>query len=317
MFRSTFTEGEKAWFNYESYPLLDIYKSLQKRIIDSYGPSQYIVELYSKKVKRRIYPITEDYLEKNQEVAKQNVALLKNAMELWRTAIRTSDAILPILYHYSWHCFNSFFLYSFFRWEPQHSGSHGIFINEWSENVLDIQIKFLEDGIFQRLVDSLTLLGVPLAFSSVIPVFEGDQLVFDINRHYLPSSSKSLTVKKLLCFEPIQYGNELMSHKDKLIYCPHLGNFENSITFPNIALKKYIIIFIASSIARYRPVFWNSIITGETYERSQFATNYRSSLVNYTLDSEEGTLNQISRLLGYMSNRNKITLINYSKLLKE
>ena len=80
-----------------------------------YTPFHKSVEIYSEKVKREVFPITEEYLKKNPEVSKQNVALLKNAMELWREATHTTDAVAPIRYHYSWHCFNSFFIYTFFQ----------------------------------------------------------------------------------------------------------------------------------------------------------------------------------------------------------
>ena len=147
MFQSTVEEAKKAWFFYEPLTLLHSYKELLKQIIDVYTPYKYIVERYSKKVNRTIYPITEQYLKEKPEVAEQNIMLLKNAMELWRTASQTSDAVAPILYHYSWHCFNSFFTYTFFRWDPQHAGSHGISIpsETLTESIKEIKIRFREE----------------------------------------------------------------------------------------------------------------------------------------------------------------------------
>jgi hypothetical protein len=39
---------------------------------------------------RAIHPISVEYLDKNPEVAEENVALLKNAIELWRSAAQTN-----------------------------------------------------------------------------------------------------------------------------------------------------------------------------------------------------------------------------------
>lgn len=298
MFRSTLEEAEKAWFYYEPLTLLYSYKSLQKRIIDVYAPYRYIVKRYSKKVRRKIYPVTEEYLEENPEVAEQNVALLKNAMELWRVASQTTDAVAPMLYHYSWHCFNSLFAYTFFRWEPQHARSHGIRISRWSDNIGEITIQFLKQGgLFQRLIDTWTLLGTSPAFSPFIPMFEGDEIKFIPNTHYLLNGSNYLSVEQLLTFNSADYERTLHSDlRKKLINCPVL---QNSISAPTDDLKSYLIVFAASNLARYRPILWNSVLVGENAVQSSFALHSRKALMEYTLGvpATTGLLYQISQLL--------------------
>lgn len=305
MFQSTVEEAKKAWFFYEPLTLLHSYKELLKQIIDVYTPYKYIVERYSKKVNRTIYPITEQYLKEKPEVAEQNIMLLKNAMELWRTASQTSDAVAPILYHYSWHCFNSFFTYTFFRWDPQHAGSHGISIpsETLTESIKEIKIRFREEkdevtrGLFQRLIDTWILLGASPAFSPFLPVFKSNEIGFIPNTQYLLSSSHSLPVKRLLTLNCVDYERKLYSDlRKKLINCPVLMN---SISAPTRNLKSYLIIFVASSLARYRPILWNSVLIGRNSVQSNFALYFRNALMEYTIGQTwtSGLLYQISQLL--------------------
>ena len=303
MFRSTIEEAEKAWFFYEPLTLLHTYKGLLKLIIDAYSPYRNIAESYSRKVNRRVYPITEEYLEEKPEVVEQNVALLKNAIELWRTASRTSDAVAPMLYHYSWHCFNSFFIYTFFRWEPKHARSHGIRISRWSDNIEEIEIEFLKQGLFQRLIDTWALLGTSLVFSPFLPIFENDEINFVSNNYYLLNTFNHLKVKQLLNFDSGDFERKL--HLDlgkKLINCPVLMN---SIYLPTDDIRSYLVIFVASNLARYRPILWNSVLIGENAVQSNFALNFRSALMEYTLGAHptSGLLYQTSQLLRGIMNR--------------
>jgi len=303
MFRSTLEEAEKAWFFYETLTLLYPYKSLQERIIEVYAPYRYIVEHYSEKVRHKVYPIEEEYIEENTEVAEENVALLKNAIELWRVASRTSDAVAPILYHYSWHCFNSFFVYTLFRWESQHVQSHGIRISKWSDDIENIEIQFLKQGIFQRLIDTWTLLGASSAFSPFLPISDDNKIDFIPNKYYLLKNSNYLSLNQLLSFNSGDFERTLYSElKEKLINCPFLIN---SISLPTDSLKSYLIIFIASSLARYRPILWNSVLTGKKPEQSTFAIHSRDALMDYTMGivPTGGLLYQISRLFRDIANR--------------
>jgi len=310
MFRSAVEAAEKAWFFYEPFTLHSYYRSFQKRIIDAYAPYQHLAERYSKTVKRKVYPVTEEYLEENPEITEQNVALLKNAIELWRTASQTSDAIAPMLYHYSWHCFNSFFAYTFFRWEPLHSASHGINVpsETLSENIEEIRIRFRNEtvksetrGLFQRLIDTWTLLGASVAFSIYLPIFEDDQINFEPNKLYLLSKSNYLTLGQLLSFDPVKdyerkywktYGREKLLQNSSL---------SNSMNLPTNILKSYLVIFVASSLARYRPILWSSILIGAKPNQTTFALYSRKALLDYALYnnlvSNSSLLYQLSRLL--------------------
>ena len=116
MLDSVVEDSQKSWFSYEPLTLKTLYEHFQHQFIKSYLNYEYLVRRYRETTGREIYLLTEDHL-KNSEVSEQNIILLRNAIELWKAATKTTDAVAPILYHYSWHCFNSFFAYSFFRWQ--------------------------------------------------------------------------------------------------------------------------------------------------------------------------------------------------------
>jgi hypothetical protein len=281
LFHSVVKKDQESWFSYEPFILLSTYKVFQKRFIDAYSHYEYLVERYREVGKRAIHPISEEYLDKNPEVAEENVALLKNAIELWRSAAQTTDAIAPILFHYSWHCFNSFFVYTFFRWEPQHSQSHGIRIFNLNDNVGEIKIQFLKDGLFQRLVDAWTCMGASLAFSAYLPIFEEGKVEFQSNQIYVLQESNCLNLAQLLNFDPVKdYENVFWNTfgREKLLQNP---SFSNSMSVPTRILKNYLILFAASSIARYRPILWSSILSGETEDKTAFALAYRNALLMY------------------------------------
>jgi hypothetical protein len=204
LFQSAIEASQNSWFACEPFTLISIYKAFQKKFIDVYSPYEYIVDSYRKVTKREIYPITEKYLADNK-VAEENIVLLKNAIELWRNAAQTTDEIAPLLFHYSWHCFNSFFAYTFFRWEPQHGSSHGVEI--LSDSITDeigrIMLRFGKDrnnraerGMFQRLIDTWTLLGGSPAFGEFFPTFQEDKIGFLPNERYLLRQSRCLKEEK-------------------------------------------------------------------------------------------------------------------------
>ena len=296
MLRSAIEESSKAWLFFKPLTLLHPYKMLQKRVIEAYSPYVNIVDRYSKITKRRVQPVTEEYLKKHPEVAEQNVALLRNAIELWDTATKTSDAIAPMLYHYSWHCFNSFFMYTFFRWEPQHSKSHGVKV-VLNDNIEDIKIQILKKGIFRRLIDTWTLIGVSLAFSPFLPLYQSGKLNFTPNEKYLFNQSNELSLMKLLSFNPTDFEKALYSdRREELLNCSFLIN---PISLPTQALKSYLVLFVASNLARYRPVLWHSILTGKTPKQSDFALHSVNAVLDYTIGHDvvtTGLVYQIARL---------------------
>lgn len=275
MFRSWI--NDETWRVFETLTLLYNYEKLQKQIVNAFNPYSYVVKGYSNKCKRNVRTITHQYLRDHREVSKQNVALLKNAIELWREARRTSKAVAPVIYHYSLHCFVSFFNYTFFRWEPEHAHGHGIRISKWGNNIMDIEIEFLKQGIFQRLIDTWTLLGACLAISPFSPILEEEKIEFIPNERFLLRNSGNISLNDLLTFNSEDFEQEIKSDlHGKLINRSFLQSA------PNNSIKDYLIVFIASNLARYRPYLWNSVLIGETPEESNFGVESTKALVRTT-----------------------------------
>jgi hypothetical protein len=299
LFHSAVEASQKSWFFFEPFTLTSTYKNFQKQFITAYSKYDYTVERYRKLTGRSIYPITTEYLEEHPEVAEENVALLKNAIELWRSAAQTTDAIAPILFHYSWHCFNSFFAYTFFRWEPQHSNSHGLCVQNFTDNIAEIKINVLKDGLFHRLVDAWTCIGTSSAFSAYLPFFDGNNIEFTPNQLYLFQKSNCLTLSQLLNFNPVEdYENKYWKTygREKLLQNTSLSNSMNA---PTRILENYLTLFIASSISRYRPILWSSILLGNTDDKAAFSMAYRDSLMMYAYFDVDSLsfLNQLSSLM--------------------
>jgi len=194
-----------------------------------------------------------------------------------------------MLYHYSWHCFNSFFSYSFFKWSPVHSNSHGIRISKWSDNIDEIEIQFyIHRGLFKRFIDTWTLLGKITAFSPYFATFDDDEIIFTKNDYCLINDSHRLTVKQLLSFDSTKFEqlirSELPNNKIIRTRLEDPTRLRDQISIPTNFIKYYLILFISSSLARYRPVLWSAILAGETEEQSKFALEYRNAVSQYADD---------------------------------
>jgi len=277
MFRSFVTD--EVWRNFETLTLVHFYKEAQKQIINAFAPYGYVVNRYSEVSKYNVRAIGNQDAE-DLKVSEQNIVLLKNAIEFWRIALQTSPSVAPVLYHYSLHCFISFFSYTFFKWEPEHVRSHGIHISKWGDGIMDIEVRISKQGLFQRLIDTWTILGACLAFSRFLPSFKGNEIEFIPNRHSISSTSQSLSLEQLLAFNSDDFEREVNSDLgEKRIKCLFLSDSNHT---PTIDLRDYIIIFVASNIARYRPYIWNSILLGTTLEQSNFHMHFTRALVRAT-----------------------------------
>lgn len=176
-------------------------------------------------------------------------------------------------------------------------------ISKWHENVEEVQIQFKKqkelrtEGVFQRLIDTFTLLGTASAFSSFLPVFEGTDIEFIPNDYIFLKDSEYVKLKDLIGFDSTNYERSLQSaFGNKLILCLFIAN---STSLPTDILRSYLIIFASSSLARYRPVLWNSIFLGEKPEQAGFALQYRDALLEYTMGKKAQTLdylNQVERV---------------------
>jgi hypothetical protein len=281
LFHSVIEAAQKSWYSFEPFTLLSTYKTLQNKFITLYSSYESLLKSYREATNTQVYPISENYLEKNSEVPEENVALLKNAIELWRNAAQTTEAVAPILFHYSWHCFNSFFAYTFFRWGQKHSQSHGVYVSNMTDDIEKIKITISKtDGVFQRTMDTWSCLGGNLAFSTVLPAFEENEIVFHSNQMPFFQKSNCCELGQLLSFDP--YDHERLYWKKfgrkELVMNP---SFNYWMGTPTRIMQSYLILFVASSVARYRPILWASILSGDTKEKAAFALSYRDALLKY------------------------------------
>jgi hypothetical protein len=142
-----------------------------------------------------------------------------------------------------------------------------------------MEIQILTKGLFKRVIDTWVLLGNCIAFSKWIPYYD-DKIIFKENDHYLLKNSNTITLKELIDFNPREFEKKMYSSfKEKFLQSP-IGS--SPIMQANNNLKNYLILFIASSIARYRPLMWESILIGETFEQNQFNYEVIKSLVDLT-----------------------------------
>lgn len=281
MFYSVTEAAQKSWYSFEPFTLLSTYKALQSKFITLYSPYESLLNHYRAATNTQIYPISGNYLDKNSEVPEENVALLKNAIELWRNAAQTTEAIAPILFHYSWHCFNSFFAYTFFRWAQKHSQSHGVYVSNMTDDIEKIKITISRtDGVFQRTVDTWSCLGGNLAFSAFLPAFEENGIAFHSNQMPFFQKSNCCELGQLLSFDPYEHERFYWEKfgREELVMN---ASFSYWMGTPTRIMQSYLILFVASSIARYRPILWASILSGATKEKAAFALSYRDALLKY------------------------------------
>ena len=121
-----------------------------------------------------------------------------------------------------------------------------------------------------------------MAFSAHIPAIEENKIKFQQNKLYFLQDSNELEVSRLLSFNPNEdfernywrtYGRE------KLLRNSSFATWGNGATR---VLKNYLVLFVASSIARYRPNLWASTLLGETKNQADFTLATRAALLGYT-----------------------------------
>ena len=132
-----------------------------------------------------------------------------------------------------------------------------------------------------------------------MPKIERNKIGFQKNELFFLQDSNVFKVSRLLNFNPTEdfernywrtYGRE------KLVFNPSFNTWGNG---PSRVLKDYLVLFVASSIARYRPILWASTLLGETKNQVDLTLATRTALLGYTqfgLNSRS-FLHQMNRLI--------------------
>jgi len=186
----------------------------------------------------------------------QNINYLQNAFEFLHYACSSPESIRPILFYYSWQFFAAFFANSLFKW-ASHATSHGMHVEKLN-SLTDVEIRFSEDGSLWRVVDCLTVLGIPTICGRWLPIPKNRCLEYEEMNglsHHMP---KRMKLSEILGFDVYRFCDEVNQRCAKL-GVPPFGSFMRYI---NGELHGYILVFVASNIARYRPALWQSVIEG-------------------------------------------------------
>ena len=203
-----------------------------------------------------IYLTTAEDKDSYEDSNKQNVSHLQNALEFVRYACSSPESIQPILFYYSWLFFAAFFANSLFRWES-HERGHGMSV-EHLDSLKDVEVRFRNDGALWRLVDCLTVLGIPTICGRLLPIPKNSCLEYEETNdlsHHMRDSTK---LSEILQFNVKAFCADVNQRCDKL-GLPTFGPFMRHI---NEELRGYILVFVASNIARYRPLLWRTVVEG-------------------------------------------------------
>lgn len=313
MLRSDLDDQKIAWRELESYTLPYNYENTLKKIVSTY-PHYYkkIVKEYRDQAQRQPQPLKMKDITKT--LVTQNVMLLKNSIELWNSAIKSSDFVAPILFHYSFSCLNSFFVYSLFHWGHKPSQGHGI-NTLLSDELEECKIIITKNGLFKRLLDVFTLYCLTTSFSGLYWKYnKGLELVS--NQNLYQNDKGIISLPDLLKFEPNMEYKKIVDPDEVLM---------NKFSFPwsywNQAVWAYLIIFLSSSIARYRPALWASILEGNSKLKRDYLEKYKHSINLYTLGpehrSDTGFIKLISNLMNNLSRNNFGFSINNKAISEE
>ena len=267
--KSMYIRTKSPWQNFESLMLQYPYKDFQRKIIKKLVQKKK-VDLTNYTTKTKDYPrvILEQKLD---ELSYQNTRFLKNSFELWEWTQKVTDFIKPILFYYSWQQFSAFFIYTLFKW-PSPSRGHGVACTFGeSGEIEEIKIEFRKMGFFRRLVDTFVVLGNPTAYGSWIPLGAKQGLIFKENRIDSGISIDKMKLVNILDFDPQKFYSKFKSMYPNKYYGPHV----------DVLLTDFLLIFIASNIARYRPQLWNNVLDGKGKIEAEFNLRAKKAYRNY------------------------------------
>ncbi len=127
-------------------------------------------------------------------------------------------------------------------------------------------------GLFERVVHTLSMLSYPSSFSSFIPYIQKKQMtLFSQKTEVSISNTHSISLDKLVEHD----------------FLKDLKNFASEFNVSEIVFHRYaktsailrdfILIFVSSAIARYNPVLWREIYSGE---KSKLIIDFEESFNN-------------------------------------
>ena len=256
------------WVQFEHLKLEYTYGDFQRTVIKN------LLKKKSRDLGRYSKRRTRDHpllirMEDQESLVRQNTIFLRNSSEFWEAAQEVTEFIKPVLYHYSFQQFGAFFVYTMFKW-PMPSSGHGIRC-QLSENIEEIGVEFRATGFFKRLLDTFIVLGRPTAYGSWIPLGSKEGVVFKENTIPLRIPTDRVKLTEILDFKPLSFAKAFKSMHPN-------AHYDRGLDY---RLTDYLVIFIASNIARYRPNLWRMIISGRSKTEARFNLRVKTAYVNY------------------------------------
>jgi hypothetical protein len=245
---------------YDRIKLYYPYDEMRRKMISALNPLiSDSVRKYSERKRGfgpSIYLTTTEDKDSYENSNKQNVSYLQNSLEFLHYACSSPESIRPILFYYSWQFFAAFFANSLFGW-GSHAKSHGMRV-EKLDSLNDVEISFSKDGSLWRLVDCLTVLGIPTICGRLLPIPKNSCLEYEETNDLSHCMRDSMKLSEFLEFNVHGFCGEVNQRCAKL-GLPSFGSFMRYI---NEELHGYILVFVASNIARYRPALWRNVVEG-------------------------------------------------------
>lgn len=218
---------------------------------------------------------------------------LRNARVFFQQATRVTEEVRPILYYYGALSFLEFITRVIVRREKVGNPGHGVsvscgsdgrdFNKDWARN--KCRIEFGTSGDFPFIVDTLTLAGWPSLFSTFRLHKETKITPWELKEN--PDSlfkMKKMSLDLLCNFDHHKY---LADHPDLNSWLR--GEEPRMVWKTTALLMDFLVVFIASNLARYYIPAWHAIIEAEKssiYNDIREAYSSVSEKLPYHFESE-------------------------------
>ena len=240
------------------------YKQFQKEIVIGKAFLQKNLENFKQEAESLACIIGDEDLE---SLSYQNSIFKRNSRELLEESYKVSDRIRPIIAYYAVQQYAAFFIYTVFKYPiTSVSAGHGLSIY-WGEgkeaNINSIEVELHNTGFFRRFADTFTILGYPSAYSLWLPIQQEnwqDVFVENFLSSRIEPSKVGLLSLMNFGFKESERATEFQQKFPKQVYSDIADWF----------LTDFILLFVASDLARYRPQLWKQVLEGKSKNEAEF-----------------------------------------------
>jgi len=178
---------------------------------------------------------------------------LAAAVDYLELARDAAPLIKPVLLYYSCANLTGVLSRAFFEWEPDHLG-HGMKVEHHADPT-KTRVRIERNGYFPRLAITLFLLtGRPTPFIPVV-AFAGEA---DESRQVVGDPVRDLSLAELMAFDVTERVDALLQHHGIAKWAHWKGPSYGETAF----LLDVLLMYVASSYARYQPARWSMILAG-------------------------------------------------------